>query len=189
MLGIDAAHYEAGPHLPSFAEDGEEVDLSHAAPEIAAALAAKPLHQYAHDTIWGLYNSASKGIGGTEKFIAEYEARTGCTPTYLLVGYSQGAVVLGAQEQRLAERGQLGGVFFLGNPMHKFPQHSGFATGTDRRYSYCHGGDFVCDTSLASIGSALANSAGVHAEYFLEPRTGDVAAAEKFASWLNYPQK
>lgn len=185
VLGVNPPYYEAALPLPDINEGGEELDIAEATPKLMAALHEKPAHQILHDGIQGMITSALNGIPGTARFIADYERASGCAPQYVLIGYSQGTIVANAQEETLAERGQLGGVLSIGNPMHKLPNSTAFPAGTSQRYSYCIRNDFICDTSAAAIGDAIANSSGVHARYFMDPHRGDSRAASTFASWFH----
>lgn len=144
VIGLDAEHYPAAFPLPPLAEEGEDLSPTETLQRLAVLLSRQSPLEIVNHSITEFLNSARVGIPGTMQQIAEYEAASGCKLKYVLIGYSQGSFVLGANEQELARRGQLGGVISIGNPAQILPGHSVFGAYTPNRTSYCLHGDIVC---------------------------------------------
>lgn len=205
VLALDESVYPAALPLPVIVEEGEEIAALELASRVNRLLRETPLPTIAEEAATGFLASMRAGVNGTVPRIQEWEKTTGCAPQYLLVGYSQGALVLTAQEQELAEAGRLAGVLYLGNPLLTPDDPSavgGAASGgllravpaeVQRtasgvpRINYCLAGDFVCDTSLDALTSAASHGGvGRHEAYFTaeDADATDAVVAERFASWI-----
>lgn len=204
VLALDDTVYPAALPLPALAEEGEELALEETARRVHELLNQTPAHEIVGDAARAMVASVDSGIRGTDEVIAEYEAATGCAPSYVLLGYSQGAVVLTAQEQDLQESGRLLGAIYLGNPLLAAGDPSTIGQGRSgsllgpvaeqflptaqipNRINYCRAGDFVCAPTPDAAVDALGGGGGAHAAYYLadEFSTDDVAVADAFASWV-----
>lgn len=206
VLGLDDSVYPASLPLPALAEEDEELTPVQTAQRLGEVLAESPAHVIADNAARGFVEGVRSGIDGTPDYLAAWEGVTGCTPGYLLLGYSQGAIVLTAQEQALAEQGRLVGSLYFGNPLLRpgaspvvgspergagllapVPQGMLPAASTSTpRLDYCLRGDFACDTTVDALSTSLASRAGAHAEYFVtDQRTADDAyVADTFADWI-----
>lgn len=176
VIGLDAEHYPAAFPLPPLAEEGEDLSPTETLQRLAVLLSRQSPLEIVNHSITEFLNSARVGIPGTMQQIAEYEADSGCAPKYVLIGYSQGSFVLGANEQELARRGQLGGVISIGNPAQILPGHSFFGAYTPNRTSYCLKGDIACAPWEVDPAHAVDAMTQVHETYFLTPHPGDADA-------------
>lgn len=180
VLALDGTVYPASLPLPAIAEPGEELDAAQTSSRLGGILRETPAHVIARDAFDGFVGSLHSGINGTMGYIDAWEAGTGCRPGYLLVGYSQGAMVLLAQEQELARRGQLAGSFYFGNPLHAL--HA--LASESGAVHYCADGDVVCHPTSSAGQAALGDGGGVHGLYFLdadgEPTEVEVHVADRF---------
>ena len=206
VLALDVNHYPAALPIPAIAEKDEELEAAEAARRVGALLSATPAHVIVQDAVQGLLRSLRTGTTSVIPAIDNYEARTGCAPDYILIGYSQGAIVLTAQERELASQGRLAGALYLGNPLLKpgesnvvgSPHRGGgilsslpadvlpTASESVPRLNYCVTGDFACDLTDAAAMESIGSQGGGHADYFLDiPRTADDAyVADTFADWI-----
>ena len=136
--------------------------------------------------------------------INDYEASSGCRPGYILIGFSQGAMVLLEHEKELAARGQLAGVVYLGNPntapgdwstvgvggggaggvLGALPFNSKTAAGTGNRVNYCLPLDGICDLSIATLRGAEGNG-GNHGRYFLQPSPWDDQVSDSLGRFVD----
>lgn len=204
VLALDDTVYPAALPLPALAEEGEELALTETARRVRELLDQTPAHEIAGQAAQAMVASVDSGIRGTGEVITEYEATTGCQPDYILLGYSQGAVVLTAQEQELHESGRLLGAIYLGNPL--LPAGDPSTVGQGRsggllgaaaervlptapihnRLNYCLAGDFVCAPTVEAAADALGDGGGAHATYFLggDFSADDLAVVDTFASWI-----
>lgn len=176
VIGLDAEHYPAAFPLPPLAEEGEDLTPTETLQRLAVLLSRQSPLEIVNHSITEFLNSARVGIPGTMQQVAEYEAASGCKPKYVLIGYSQGSFVLGANEQELARRGQLGGVISIGNPAQILPGHSFFGAYTPNRTSYCLHGDIVCAAWQVDPAHAVDAMTQVHDTYFITPHPGDADA-------------
>lgn len=205
VLALDESVYPASLPLPVIVEEGEEIAALELASRVRQLLGQTPLPVIANEAATGFLTSMRAGVTGAVPRIQEWEETTGCAPQYLLVGYSQGALVLTAQERELAEAGRLAGVLYLGNPLLR-PGDPSTVGGADSggllrsvpaemrrtapetpRINYCLAGDFVCDTSLDALSStASRGGVGRHEAYFTaeDVEATDTLVAERFASWI-----
>lgn len=182
VLGLDDTVYPARMPLPALAEEDEDLDAVQMSSRVGSLLSPTPPHVIAQDALGGLVHGLHSGITGTPGFIDAWEAETGCTPGYVLVGYSQGAVVLSTQERALHERGRLAGALYFGSP--------GGVPGASisNKQSYCLDGDYACNLTSSNAADALGSGGGVHNEYFLaadaQPTEQDAHVADAFAGWI-----
>lgn len=148
--------------------------------------------------------SLGTGRAGVIRQIDNYQRATGCRPQYVVVGFSQGAMVMQDAEREIARRGQLAGAVYLGNPMTApgdpatvgvagggagglvgwAPLNSKTAAATRNRANYCLPLDGVCDASLATLRASEA-SGGSHGRYFLFPSQWDNLVADRFGKWVD----
>lgn len=185
VLGLDDTVYPATFPMPALAEQDENLDLMETATRVGRILQQAPAHVIAQNAAQGLLGGLESGVDGTMGYIDAWEAETGCHPGYLLVGFSQGAVVLIAQEPELARRGQLVGSLYFGNPLHALA--AGRASGSNG-LNYCADGDYVCNLTPSAAQAALTNGGGVHNRYFMDvdeqPAESDGHVADRFAEWI-----
>lgn len=148
--------------------------------------------------------SLGTGRAGVIRQIDNYQRATGCRPQYVVVGFSQGAMVMQDAEREIARRGQLAGAVYLGNPMTApgdpatvgvagggagglvgwAPLNSKTAAATRNRANYCLPLDGVCDASLATLRASEA-SGGSHGRYFIFPSQWDNLVADRFGKWVD----
>lgn len=205
VLALDDTIYPATLPLPQLAEEGEELDVIQTVQRAGRLLAEKPANVILDEAVTGFLGSMSSAVDGAGDFLAADEAATGCRTDYILLGYSQGALVLSSLEQQLAEQGRLAGVLYLGNPALTAgdittvgdPTNGAglmqlssdllwpLAEGTER-VNYCLRDDVVCDTTLASIPASLGDGGGRHLTYFQEEErtAADAVVADRFAAWV-----
>lgn len=208
VLGLLPEYYAAAFPTPEVAEDGDELTAAEAAQRIAQILKHIPAHIVATTAIQGFQESYRNGLAGTVRAINDFEAETGCHSDYILVGYSQGTMVLGDAEHMLAERGQLAGVVHLGDP-YRVPGVEG-NFGYPRvgkglltyapviwpttppvegvpRINYCIRDDIICDTSPTAAKISAHTVGGTHVHYFLDKFPAgedDERVLDTLASWL-----
>ncbi|WJZ01536.1 cutinase family protein [Corynebacterium freiburgense] len=195
VTGVSEGAYRAEPELPQeVIHPAENEDRFTAATRLI-------LEQGSISTVIEPFMSFLRSVFDGENTIpkamnAEHNQQ-GCDPGIILVGYSQGAMVLQPYEEQLAQEGKLIGSLMLGNPELKLghadagqPQHSGglFALSSAPpqqiapRYEYCKRNDFVCDTS-ADVSGGI----DMHLSYFdpeLPYDSNDEAAADMVAQWV-----
>lgn len=187
VLALDEEAYPANMDLPPLAEEGENIGPIEMVQRAVGIVQQHPAHEMIHSVTFGFIDSVRSGMSNTPKIVEEYEATTGCSPRYVVAGFSQGALVTMSVEKYLANTGRLEGAVTIGNPLHKYPwamERAALPEG--RRVDYCLTGDFVCDFSLEAASDALSTKAEVHASYFLnEPTAQDVRVIEAVAGLLN----
>lgn len=206
VLALDEGVYPAALPIPALADDDEKLNVLETTRRAGALLYTTPPHVLVTDATRGLRHSLRTGMDSALPFLASYEAETSCRPDYLLIGYSQGAIVLTAQEQALASQGRLAGSLYLGNPLLKpgdtpvagNPRRGGGmlspvpttylpvpAAGTPR-LNYCVAGDFACDLTIGAAVDSLGSQGGKHADYFLGDQRSehDAYVADVFAEWI-----
>ncbi|AZA12770.1 cutinase family protein [Corynebacterium choanae] len=154
---------------------------------------AMPADTYEASPFWTeIYKTGvrTSAVGGAQAAIAtavDFEDRTGCHPSYVLLGYSQGAMALGMAERILALSGRLAGSVYIGDPYLEphDPALVGTATGgkgimyrtgplfssTALRFSpdvveYCETADPVCDDTLPVVDQVRAGGVQPHLDYF-----------------------
>lgn len=182
VLGLDDTVYPARLPLPALAGEDEDLDAARMSSRVGDLLSSTPPHVIVGDAVGGLVHGLHTGITGTMGFVDAWERQSGCTPGYLLVGYSQGAVVLSTQERALHDRGQLVGVLYFGDP--------GGARGAsiNNRHRHCLDGDYACNLTSSNLSAALGSGGGVHNQYFLDadvtPTEQDAQVADLFAGWI-----
>lgn len=211
VIALDADVYPAAFPMPVIAEEGEQLAAREVLQRVGALLNRVSAPQIARISFGELARSVRSGTTGTMAYLAGWEEATGCSPQYILVGYSQGAVVLTAQEHELAEQGRLAGALYLGNPWVRAGEPSivgGASPGGGLlqyvpaewertaagvpRVNYCLPADLACDTSMVGAVDSAEDSAqtggfGAHTDYFTgeAPAEHDAAVADVFASWIH----
>lgn len=194
VLGLTEEYYPADVSIP---EVTDASDLGAVLPQLGGLV---------DSTISGLKHSLDVSIPGIRTAIETYEATSGCTPGYILIGYSLGAAVLPFQEAWLAEKGQLVGTLYLGSVhqspgdpsvigatasagglLGRLPYNSLETARTANRIMYCIPGDVACDPTSTAVQRAFEEASdSPHAQYFLDPESevhiGEVA--DRFSSWI-----
>lgn len=157
--------------------------------------------------------SLSSGRAHVFDAIDHLEAQSGCHPMYLLVGYSQGAMVLDGMEQEFIRRGRFLGSLLIANPElrpddptvigHR-PIAGGLASAvttpraaTANMINYCLPGDLVCDGApeqLPTAGSSVLaaqldtgdiRSGRIHLQYFVQEKPWDAEIFVEVAGWIS----
>lgn len=200
VLALDDAVYPAALPLPALAEAGEELSPPETVRRLGEVLSEAPAHHILGHAGTRFAASVETAAAGVPGVLADFEATSGCSPDYLLLGYSQGAIVLTLQEQWLHEEGRLAGAVYLGNPLLApgdpgmvLPEVRGGAlrgvppelrpgARTDRRLNYCLPGDFACDLDPGALAEAMTSHAGAHAAYF-QPAAGSAQGPGWDAGW------
>ncbi|MDY3126565.1 MAG: hypothetical protein SOW59_00325 [Corynebacterium sp.] len=200
VLGLAPEDYPAtypAYEVPKVAAPQSVIEIvklvtQYAGPVINTAVSAATQFRYSFET----------GQAGVMRAIYGYEAQTGCKPGYILVGYSQGAMVLASHEKELARRGQLAGVVYMGNPMtNRFdaftvgvPNASGIlgdmpnntvaSRATNNRVNYCLPADGVCNATVGTLRASEGNG-GNHGRYFLRWSEWDAQVADAFGRFVD----
>ncbi|MFP7364287.1 PE-PPE domain-containing protein [Corynebacterium callunae] len=156
--------------------------------------------------------SLSSGRASVISTIDQFESETGCRSQYLLVGYSQGSLVIEGQEAELTKRGQFVGSLYIANPAlqpgdpsvvgHQ-PIRGGLISSSnatpenEKRINYCLPQDLVCDRAINNFvetGSSMAQSlfnTGIaldsweHLKYFIQEKPWDEEVFVKVGSWIS----
>lgn len=116
VLGLDAQAFPAQMYLPRLGEEGEELPAGELAARIAGILSSVPLPELVNRPIREAVTGINQGIDSLPGVIERFEQTSGCKPDYLYIGFSQGAVVLGSQEQLLFQQARLLGSVYVGDP-------------------------------------------------------------------------
>lgn len=205
VIGLDNSVYPAAMPLPELIQDGEDVDAAVFAQRASSVLSSRSPVEIGSTAAGAFDDSLRRGVSGTPGYLQAWEEATGCAPDYVLVGYSQGAMVLTAVEKQLAEQGRLRGVIYMGNPLLRPGDPSivgkrvvsgGMAQAVrDRwpreseespRINYCLPKDIVCDLSPETVAGQFGAKGGTHPEYYAQdsddPSAGLVA--DTFAQWV-----
>lgn len=194
VLGLSDEYYPADISIP---EVTDAADLGAVLPRVGGLVT---------DTVFGLRNSIDVSIPGIRTAIEHYEATSGCTPGYILIGYSLGATVLPFQESWLAEKRQLVGTLYLGSVhqspgdpavigatasaggvLGRLPYNSLETARTHNRIMYCIPDDIACDPTPTAVQRAVDEASdSPHARYFLDPESEVYIAevADRFSSWI-----
>lgn len=206
VIGLDNSVYPAAMPLPELIQDGEDVDAAVFAQRASSVLSSRSPVEISSTAATAFDDSLRRGVSGTPGYLQAWEEATGCAPDYVLIGYSQGAMVLTAVEKQLAEQGRLRGVIYMGNPLlrpgdpsivGKRVSSGGMAmalgdrwpreSGVSRRINYCLPRDIVCDLSPDTVAGQFGATGGTHPEYYAEdaedPSAGLVA--DTFAGWVS----
>lgn len=178
VLGLDEHTYPAAMNLPPLAKDGERLTSSQTTERLSSVLEEHPLPELAYGTTVGAIDSVVRGARNAPGFLHAREAATGCHPDYIVVGFSQGAVIGTALEQKLGDR--VKGAMYMGNPV---PWHS------PKSVNYCLGGDVICRPTVPNAVDALQTKMEVHASYFETPRVTDAYFADRLAGWVKNSQE
>lgn len=187
VRALDPEEYPASMDLPAIAEEGENLNPLQVLQRLGEILRDYPLGDLVYSVTLGVVDSLRTGVASAPRVVAEYEQSTGCSPQYVLAGYSQGALVTASIEKQLAQEGKLAGVITMGNPVGQLPWRSWQGElPPERRVDYCLEGDVVCDFSLQAASDALATKMETHASYFLgEPTANDVVVIDAVAGILS----
>lgn len=152
---------------------------THIRPPVDLSDAGSSAGEVLSSTVDGYFASIDQGTEGVQEAIARLEADTGCSPQYILAGYSQGAVALLPNERQLADAGKLAGALYLGNPLLTPDRPEMIGTGAtgggilhrvrpnveefaaaDNRLEYCIAGDLICDLNIASVSDGSSRTPG-----------------------------
>ncbi|RNE49630.1 hypothetical protein [Corynebacterium alimapuense] len=205
VMGLDDEIYPADFPVPKLAEDDEELETLEMVRRVQVLLAETPAQEIVGDSLQSFAKSLRSGVRGVRGMIEGYEASTGCAPGYILIGYSQGALVLAPHEKWLQESGRLVGSIYFGSPLVTAGDRTAIGTaahggmlktssenapdsGNVNKLNYCLPDDFVCDLSVDAVSNGIQGaSGGVHATYFLDGQTQpeDASVAERFAGWVS----
>ncbi|WP_233189841.1 cutinase family protein [Corynebacterium sp. J010B-136] len=187
VLALDDQAYPANMDLPPLAEEGENLGPIEMVQRAVGIVQQYPIHEMLYSVTFGFIDSLRTGMSNAPKVVEEYEATTGCSPRYVVAGYSQGALVTMSVEKYLADTGRLQGAVTIGNPLHKYQWAMERAVLPEgKRVDYCLSGDVVCDFSLEAASDALSTKAERHASYFLnEPTAQDIEAIDAVAGLLD----
>lgn len=201
VLGLDPRDYPAtfpDYYVPDVAQPSN-------AQQIVGLVAtwARPMFSMALSAANQFHYSVQTGRRGVMNAINGYEANSGCRPSYILAGFSQGAMVLAEHEKELAKRGQLAGAVYMGNPMTAkndpftvgnttgaggplgwTPNNTIGSRGTNNRVNYCLPRDGVCDTSVSTLQASRGNG-GDHGRYFIWWSQWDAQVADAVGSWVD----
>lgn len=198
VLGLTEDDYPAEITVPAVEEMGDIISLL---PELGGLSSS---------VVGSLKENLDIGIPGARTAVEDYEATTGCTPQYILIGYSLGATILMQQESWLAEKGQLAGALYMGT-VHQSPGdpdvigavhspggilgwspwNSRVTAGTSNRILYCLPDDIACDPTPAALHRVWQETDdSPHTQYFLNPDTEAHSdeVADRFSSWLSTDQ-
>ncbi|MGO3044978.1 cutinase family protein [Corynebacterium casei] len=177
---------------PETVMDMLRIAYRYAAPVVNTAVSALGQFRYSVET----------GQAGVMQAIGHYENSTGCKPGYVLIGYSQGAMILAGHEKQLANRGQLAGVVYMGNPMTNrndpytvgvpnasgilgdMPNNTVASKGTSNRINYCLPLDGVCNATVGTLRASEGNG-GYHGRYFLRGSQWDAQVADVFGRFVD----
>lgn len=203
VIGLEPRYYPAAypeytaPTIPSTATvlQAMMIGLEYAIPALRMARGAAD----------EFTASVRTGRSGVIRQINDYEAVTGCRPSYVLSGFSQGAMILLEHERTLARRGQLAGAVYFGNPntaagdpatvgvagggaggmLGWLPFNSRTAAGTHNRVNYCLPLDGVCDLSVQTLQGSAAHNGGNHGRYYLWPSQWDNQVSDAFGRFVD----
>lgn len=179
VIALPPELYPAEIETPDILGGEEDLGPSEMLARVRTTLAETPLSQMWGTALESFTESAKQGVVNTQRAIEFFERTTGCKPKYLLVGYSQGALVNAPIELWLIERGQLAGVANLGDPLHslsgqlhqasqRIPEAARLRLGVAPRASLCVQGDFACWPTPDTPAQLTDGNAGVHGKYFLD---------------------
>ena len=151
-------------------------------------------------------DSVESGRATAAAQIAAFEKSTGCHPTYVFIGYSQGAVVLAPLATDYAADDRLAGAIFFGNPLQRRgddatvgarhgesaaidllgAHHADTLRSLDSslRLNYCLEGDPICNFTPQNAITEFGNGLATHASYFLTPRPEDDIVADRLHGLL-----
>lgn len=183
VIALPPELYPAKIETPDLIGRGENVMAEVLMRRVASTLSANSSSQIVDTSRTSLGESVQLGVNNTEKAIEYFELTTGCKPKYLLVGYSQGALVSTPLETWLAARGQLAGVANIGDPLQPItgvldqapkqvqawlPIPWAQSVNTVPRASLCVRNDFMCWPTMETPVHSGDGNAGVHGKYFLD---------------------
>src|SRR5690625_1593041 len=146
VLALDVDAYPASMDLPPLAEESENIGPIELVQRAVGIVQQHPVHEMIHSVTFGFIDSVRSGMSNAPKVVEEYEATTGCSPRYVVAGFSQGALVTTSVEKYLANTGRLKGAVTIGNPLHKYPWAMERAALPEcRRVAYWLNCDVVCE--------------------------------------------
>ena len=108
--GVTLLHFLAVANV----RDADIIALN---PDEYPAIAVGDLKNVPNGNPTPLDYSITRGVASTIAHHDEYVREHGCQPKTVLLGYSQGAIVMQRAERAIAERGNLAGVIYFGNPL------------------------------------------------------------------------
>lgn len=157
-------------------------------------------------------SSLVKGRENIQKAITRFEVETGCQSKYLLVGYSQGVLVIDGQEQPLIDRDQYVGSLLVANPqldpgdptiIGHTPETGGLISSLSppeplhpHKINYCIPADVVCDRALRQFSASGSSMAGAqlstgnsrngrtHLKYFVTDQPWDEEVFDQVSGWI-----
>lgn len=203
VLGLEPRYYPA--IFPEYSVPAVSVPETVAQATMIALEYTVPVLRQARRAATEFTGSVKVGRTGVMQEIKDYEAATGCHPGYVLTGYSQGAMILLEHERTLAQRGQLAGAVYFGNPntapgdpatvgvagggaggmLGFLPFNSRSAAGSTNRVNYCLPEDAVCDLSVETLQAAAADGGGNHGRYYLWPSRWDNQVSDAFGRFVD----
>lgn len=203
VLGLAPEVYAAALPVPALAQEDEELSTWQTLTRLSQLLARESVISLLKIAAYGLVQGFISALQATPDYLMEYEARRQCRPNYIVLGYSQGAVLLQLLERTLARDHHILGIMYLGNPLLDTTTHPGIVLGASTRQApvighisvqtptipridYCLQGDFACDFSLSNAWRSSGQRGGIHATYFHPdyPRAVDAQAAEHLTQWI-----
>ncbi|WP_290184803.1 hypothetical protein [Corynebacterium glaucum] len=202
VLGLEPSYYPA--IYPEYDVPAVSVPSTAAQALLLALEYTVPTLRTARRAANEFSDSVRLGRIGVMQQVNDYEAATGCRPSYILTGYSQGAMILLEHERELSRRGQLAGVVYFGNPntapedpttvgvagggaggaLGFLPFNTKTAAGTPNRVNYCLPLDGVCDLSVQTLQGSQFNG-GNHGRYFLWPSEWDNQVSDEFGRFVD----
>lgn len=203
VIGLEPRYYPA--IYPEYEVPAVSVPATAAQAALIALEYALPVLRTARRAATEFTGSVQVGRAGVMRQINDYEAATGCHPSYVLSGYSQGAMILLEHERTLARRGQLAGAVYFGNPntapgdpatvgvpgggaggmLGFLPFNSLSAAGSSNRVNYCLPQDAVCDLSVPTLQASAQSGGGNHGRYYLWPSRWDNQVSDSFGRFVD----
>ena len=95
VLALDEKAYPANMDLPPLAEKGENIGPTEIVQRAVGIAQQDPIHEMIHSVTFGFIDSVRSGMSNAPKVVEDYEATTGCSPRYVVAGFSQGALEIG----------------------------------------------------------------------------------------------
>ncbi|MDO5098193.1 MAG: hypothetical protein Q4D85_05480 [Corynebacterium sp.] len=197
VIDLNDDIYPAELYLPAIAEKGEEVSFAEAAQRLIGIVSKQAPDRIIYTAVTGLVEGMKHAKTAVPRYISDYEQHTNCRPSYILVGFSQGALLLSNLEKFFAATGRLAGVVYIGNPLLEKNHHHGLVIGGPEsgtgllgvvgerirgklsfakdvnyadvpRINVCQRADFACDTTIHSLSTSARSRGGIHNSYFQE---------------------
>ncbi|MCQ9342864.1 PE-PPE domain-containing protein [Corynebacterium kozikiae] len=206
VIALPPSEYPAEIPFPEYLE---HVSLSGSS-EARVDLREKGPRGVVREVVQGFNTSMDMGITHTKAAIEAFERDTGCTPNYLLAGYSQGILVNNAVEpwlyERVTARGNTVTAMTLVDP---FQPVSGILAETatlpnlhgylpiplylpDQRVSHlrlCFAGDYVCQLGFSGLLLVDLGRINIHAHYFDPQReAANITAGSTAENLMLFPK-